>query len=214
MDTDSAEMHLCDLYARQLADAQMRAARRGQTAGSPPAYLVAPVFWSDTGNVFVFRPIWTIIVSEDEVEEYFYASPALNRLDGQCPYSAVRKFTNAELAKQFLAKENAYPRRPHYRVQDGDIVETYYRDLPGPSIQYPKLGHFDNGWDLVDGDGWHRYRYARPTLLRDMHIPSDDGFIGITEHLSSARSSLFFTFEGGIFLIEDDWHQHRQGQRK
>ena len=84
------------------------------------------------------------------------------------------------------------------------MVETYYRDLPGPSTQYPKLGHFDNGWDLVDGDGWHRYRYARPTLLREMHIPFDDGFIGITEHLSSARSSLFFTFDGGIFLLEDD----------
>ena len=27
--TDSEEMHFCDLYARQLADAQMRAARRG-----------------------------------------------------------------------------------------------------------------------------------------------------------------------------------------
>ena len=148
------------------------------------------------------------------MEEYFYASLALNRLDGQCPYSVVRKFTDAESAKQFLAKENAYPRRPHYRVQDGDIFEVYYRDLPGPSIQYPKLCHFDNGWDLVDGDGWHRYRYARPTLLREIHIPSDDDFIGITEHLPSARSSLFFTFDGGIFLIEDDWHQHRQGQRK
>ena len=67
--TDSDEMHLCDLYARQLADAQMKATRRGQNAGSPPAYLFAPVLWSDTGNVFVFRPTWTINVSEDEVEE-------------------------------------------------------------------------------------------------------------------------------------------------
>ena len=83
--TDSEEMHLCDLYARQLADAQMRAARRGQTDGSPPAYLFAPVLRSGTGNVFVFRPTWTISVSEDDVEEYYYASPALNRLDGQCP---------------------------------------------------------------------------------------------------------------------------------
>ena len=76
---DSEETYLSDLYARQIADAQMRATRRGQKAGSPPAYLFAPVFWSDTGNVFVFRPTWTINTSEDEVEEYFYASPALNR---------------------------------------------------------------------------------------------------------------------------------------
>ena len=121
---DSEEMHLCDLYARQIADAQMRASRREQKAGSLPAYLFAPVLWSDTGNVFVFRPTWTINVSEDEVEEYFYASPALNRLDGESPYSAVRKFTDAEAAKRFLAKENAYPCRPHYLVQDGDSVES------------------------------------------------------------------------------------------
>ena len=117
----------------------MRAARRGQTVGSPPAYLFAPVLWSDTGNVFVFRPTWTINVSEDEVEEYFYASPTLNRLDGESPYSAVRKFTDAESAKQFLAKENAYPRRPRYLVPDGDIVETYYLDFPGPRYHIRSL---------------------------------------------------------------------------
>jgi hypothetical protein len=66
----------------------------------------------------------------------------------------------------------------------------------------------------VDGDGWHRYRYARPTLLREFYIPSDEDFVGLPDQLSSARSSLFFTLDGGIFLIEDDWHQHRQGQRE
>jgi hypothetical protein len=135
-------------------------------------------------------------------------------LDGESPYSAVRKFTDAEEAKSFLAKENAYPRRPHYVIQGGEIGEVYFRDVPGPPIPYPRSAHFDNGWDLVDGDGWRRYRYARPITLRDMHLPSDKGFIGNSEYLSSARSSLLFTFEGGVFLIEDDWRQHRQGQRK
>ena len=86
--------------------------------------------------------------------------------------------------KEFIAKENAYPRRPHSRVDDGDLVEVYFRDLPGSPIQYPALGQRDNGWDLVDGDGWYRYRYAKPTLLRDMHIPSDDEFVGGMEHVS------------------------------
>jgi hypothetical protein len=148
------------------------------------------------------------------VEEYFYASPALNRLDGESPYSAVRKFTDAEEAKSFLAKENAYPRRPHYIIQGEEIGEVYFRDVLGPPIPYPRSAHFDNGWDLVDGDGWHRYRYARPITLRDMHLPSDEGSVGNSKYLSSARSSLLFTLEGGIFLIEDDWHHHRQGQRK
>jgi hypothetical protein len=123
---DSEETYLSDLYARQIADAQMRATRRGQKAGSPPAYLFAPVVWSDTGNVFVFRPTWTINTSEDEVEEYLYASPALNRLDGESPYSAVRKFTDAEEAKSFLANENAYPRRPHYVILDGEANESLF----------------------------------------------------------------------------------------
>ena len=55
-------------------------------------------------------------------------------MDGQCPYSVVRKFTDADLEKDFVAKENAYPLSPHFRVEDGDLVEVYFRDLPGSPI--------------------------------------------------------------------------------
>ena len=128
----------------------------------------------------------------------------------------IRQFESLPTQKRRRAswRKNAYPRRPHYVILDGEANEVYFRDVPGSPIPYPRSAHFDNGWDLVDGDGWHRYRYARPITLRDMHLPSDEGFVGNSEYLSSARSSLLFTFEGGIFLIEDDWHQHRQGQRK
>ena len=86
----------------------------------------------------------------------FHTSAALNRLDGQCPSSVVWKFADAESARDFLAKENASPQRPYFRVVDGELIEVYFRDLPGPIIQYPVLGHSDNGWDLVDGDGWYK----------------------------------------------------------
>ena len=152
----------------------------------------APVFWSDIGSIFVVRPTWTINTSNDDVEEYINTFAALDRLDGQCPYSVVRKFSDADSTREFIAKENAYPRRLHYRVVERGLIEVYVRDLPGPPIRYPALGQRDNGWDLVDGDGWYRHRYAKPTLLRDVHIPSDDGFVGGTEHLSGKRHSLFF----------------------
>jgi hypothetical protein len=48
LETDTENSQFCDLYARQLADAQMRALRRGHTGDQLPAYLIAPVFWSDT----------------------------------------------------------------------------------------------------------------------------------------------------------------------
>ena len=74
-------------------------------------------------------------------------------------------------------------------AQGGEMGEVYFRDVPGSPIPYPRSAHFNNGWDLVDGDGWHRYRYARPITLRGMHLPSDEGFVGNSEYLSSARSS-------------------------
>ena len=162
----------------------MRSARRSGTS-SFPSYIVAPIFWASTGSVFVFRPMWNLYQKGKDTEDYFSNLPAQNRLDGDGPFSVVRKFTDAEPARRFIASENAYPPRPHFRLVEGSLCETYHRDLPGTPISFPRSGRFASGYDLVDGEGWCRYRDAKPIAIHNMYAPCDEDLVGMIELLSS-----------------------------
>ena len=68
----------------------------------------------------------------------------------------------------------------------------------------------DDGWDLRDSEGWYRYRYCRPTTIRELKTPTrETDFVGWPGDLEEVRHTLAFTNDGRRFHTQENWQIHQ-----
>ena len=136
-----------------------------------PIPVYSPVYWADAGEVYVFLPVWRLW--DHEEERYEVVMPKASHIFGRKGHIYVRMFPTLEEAAAFLGQENASPLRMH-------LVSGSYSGLLR-AISFGQLGNGgsimssrDDGWDLRDSEGWHRYGHCRPITIRELLIPRRD----------------------------------------
>jgi hypothetical protein len=106
--------HLASLYARMYANLVYRDLRRDYDHFyQKPKHMNSPVYWCESGAVYVFRALWPHVGDEDS--KYVISMPRYAMLVEKYAADTVRKFDSASEAAQFFHLENADPPRLHYR---------------------------------------------------------------------------------------------------
>ena len=72
-----------------------------------PVFAYSPVYWSDTGEVYVFLPLWRFWGQEEE--RYELVLPKFSHIVGKQRPSIARGFPTPEEAVAFFGQENASP---------------------------------------------------------------------------------------------------------
>ena len=66
-----------------------------------------------------------------------------------------------------------------------------------------------DGWDLRDSEGWSRYRYCRPIIVRGLKIPGrGNDFVGWPGDLEEVRHILALTSDGRRSHVQESWQIH------
>ena len=128
--------------------------------------------------MYLLKSPWTLWNTDEA--RYATSMPKWSFIVGKMGPDTVRKFDSVTEASDFFILENAFPPRLHFALgeEQGSVKVFIFGQLHGGGNA---LSARDDGWDTDDSEGWYRFRYCRPTKVKDLAVPERNHCVGFLE---------------------------------